>query len=123
MNQLRLIIHSTTGYFKEKNGENYLIIDSTDKYEEVFSENKSQIETLKIAKELYNEKSYARIGVNTDGGLPLNTALKFSTLTIIIRCILQKGERLYPQIYSSKCLCELRKCCNTIELIFQKKLT
>ena len=37
VNQLRLIIHSTTGYFKEKNGEKCLIIDSTDNYEEVWS--------------------------------------------------------------------------------------
>ena len=69
------------------------------------------------------EKNYAKIGVNTDDGLPLNAALKFSTLTIIIRCILQKGEKLYPQIYLSKCLYELQKFCNTIELIFQKELT
>ena len=31
-----LIINSATGYFKEKNGEKYLILDSTEKYEEVF---------------------------------------------------------------------------------------
>ena len=43
MNQLRLIIHSATGYFKEKNSEKYLIIDSTEKYEEVFSEIRSEI--------------------------------------------------------------------------------
>ena len=33
VNPLYLIIHSATGYFKEKNGEKYLIIDSTEKYE------------------------------------------------------------------------------------------
>ena len=32
-NPLYLIINSATGYFKEKNGEKYLIIDSTEKYE------------------------------------------------------------------------------------------
>ena len=32
VNPLHLIIHSPTGYFKEKNGEKCLIIDSTDKY-------------------------------------------------------------------------------------------
>ena len=37
VNPLYLIIHSATGYFKEKNGEKYLTIDSTEKYEEVFS--------------------------------------------------------------------------------------
>ena len=46
VNPLYLIIHSATGYFKEKNGEKYLILDSTEKYEEVFSAIKSEIETI-----------------------------------------------------------------------------
>ena len=46
VNQLCLVLHSATGYFKEKNREKYLIIDSIDKYEEVFSEIRSEIETL-----------------------------------------------------------------------------
>ena len=36
VNPLYLIIHSATGYFKEKNGEKYLILDSTEKYKEVW---------------------------------------------------------------------------------------
>ena len=46
VNPLYLITHSGTGYFKEKYGEKYLILDSTDKYEEVFSGIKSEIETI-----------------------------------------------------------------------------
>ena len=46
INPLYLIIHSATGYFKEKNGEKYLIIDSTEKYEEVFSGIRSEIKTM-----------------------------------------------------------------------------
>ena len=53
------IIHSATGYFKEKNGKKYLIIDSTDKYEEVWSGIRSEIKTLNCEKELFYEKSYA----------------------------------------------------------------
>ena len=52
VNQLYLIIHSATGYFKGKNGEKYLIIDSTEKYEEVFSEIRLETETLNSEKEL-----------------------------------------------------------------------
>ena len=37
VNPLYLIIYSATGYFKEKNGEKYLILDLTNKYEEVWS--------------------------------------------------------------------------------------
>ena len=107
VNPLYLKIHSATGHFKEKSGEKYLIIDSTEKYEEVFSGIRSEIKTLNGGKELFYEKNYARIGVNTDDDLPLNKPLKFPTLTIITRCILQKGEKLYPQIYLDECLHEL----------------
>ena len=104
MNPLYLIIHSATGCFKEKYGE---IIDSTEKYEEVFSLIKSENETLNGGKELFYEKNYARIVINTDDNLPLNKQLKFLTLTIIIRCVFQKGKKLYPQIYLDECLYEL----------------
>ena len=44
--------------------------------------------------------NYTRIRVNNDDD---NKPLKFSTLTIIIRCVFQKGEKLYPQIYLDEC--------------------
>ena len=50
-----LIIHSAIGYLKEKNGEKYLIINSTEKYEEVFSGIRSEIKTLNGEKELFYE--------------------------------------------------------------------
>ena len=56
--------------FKEKNGEKYLIIHSTEKYEEVFSGVRSEIKRLNGGKELFYEKNYARIGVDTDDDLP-----------------------------------------------------
>ena len=100
------MIHSATEYFKEKYGENYLILDSTEKYDEVFSGIKKEIETINGGKELFYEKNYARIGVNTDDDVPLNKPLKFPTLTIIIRCIFQNGKKLCPQIYLDDCLYE-----------------
>ena len=106
-NPLYLIINSATGYFKEKNGEKYLILDSTEKYEEVFSGIISEIKALNGGKELFYEKNYTKIGINTDDNLPLNKPLKFWTLAIIIRCILQNGKKLYPQIYLDKCLYEI----------------
>ena len=84
---LYLIIHSATGYFKQKNSEKYLIIDSTKEYEDVFSGIRSEIKTINGRKELLYEKNYARIGVNTDDDLTLNKLLKFPTLTIIIRYV------------------------------------
>ena len=45
-NLLYLIFHSATGHFKEKNDEKYLILDSINKYEEVWSRIRSEIKTL-----------------------------------------------------------------------------
>ena len=53
---------------------------------------------------MYYEKHYAKIGVNADDDIPLNKPIKFSSLTIIIRCIFQNGIKLYPQIYLDECL-------------------
>ena len=61
VNLLYLIIHSATGYFKEKNGEKYLILDSTDKYQEVCSGIRSEIKTLNSGKEIFYKKDHAKI--------------------------------------------------------------
>ena len=45
------------------------------------------------------KKNYARTGINTDEGLLLNKPLKVTILSIIIRCVFQEEEKLYPQIY------------------------
>ena len=46
VNPLYLIIPSAAGHFKEKYGGKYLIIDSTEEYEEVWSRIKSEIKKL-----------------------------------------------------------------------------
>ena len=107
VNPLYLIFHSATRHFKEKNGEKYLVIDLTEKYKEVFSGIRSEIKTINGGKELFYEENYSRIGVNTDDDLPLDKKLKFPTLTIIVRCVFQEYEKLYPQIYLDECLYEL----------------
>ena len=94
-----LTIYSATGYFKEKYGEKYLILDSTKEYDEVFSGIKKEIETTNGGKELFYEKNHARIGVNTDDDVPLNKKIMLPSLTIIIRCVFQNGNKLEPQVY------------------------
>ena len=107
VNPLYLIINDASGYFKEKYNEKYLILNLTDKYEEVLSGIRSKIETFNCGRELYYKKNYAKVGINADDDLPLKKPLKFPKVTVIIRCILQEGEKLYPQIYLDECLYEL----------------
>ena len=56
VNSLYLITHSATGYLKEKYGEKYLIIDSTEKYKDVLSGIRSEIKTLHGGKERFMKK-------------------------------------------------------------------
>ena len=79
----------------------------TEEYEEVWSGIKTELKKRNGRKEFFYEKNYARIGIDTDNDLPLNEQLKFPTLAITIRCILQNGEKLYPQIYLDECSYEL----------------
>ena len=67
-----LIFNSATEYFKKENDEKYFILDSTEKYKEVLSEIKSEIETINGGEKMYYEKNYGRIAVNTDDVVPLN---------------------------------------------------
>ena len=99
VNLLYLKIHLATGHFKEKNGNKYLNLNPTEKYEEVWSGIRSEIRKIIGGKELFYEKDYQEIKVDTDDDFPLNKLLKFPTLAIIVRSVFQEDKKLYPQIY------------------------
>ena len=84
----------------------YLVLDSTEKYKEVFSGIKKEIETINGRKELVYEKNYSKIDVN-ENHVPLYKPLKFPTLLIIIRCVFQTDNRLEPHVYLDECLYEI----------------
>ena len=52
-----LIIHYAIGYFEEKNDEKHLILDSTEKYEEVLSGIRSEIKNLMVEKNCFMKKT------------------------------------------------------------------
>ena len=57
VNPLYLIIYSATGSFKEKYDEKYLILDSTEKYDEVFSGIKKKLKQLMVEKSYFMRKT------------------------------------------------------------------
>ena len=99
-NQLRVKLNSATGYFKEKNDDKYLILDSTKEYESVWSEIKSEIKRINGGKEVFYEKSYCKVGINTEDNLPLKKSLN-------VNLVFQANNKLYPQIYLNECFYEL----------------
>ena len=63
VNPLYLMIHSSSGHFKEINDEKYLIFDSTDKYDEVLSGIRSEIETLMVEKNCFIKEIMLELGL------------------------------------------------------------
>ena len=104
---MRIKIDSATGYFKEKNDEKYLILDSTKEYERVWSEIKSEIKRINGRKKVFYEKNYRNISIITEYDLPLKESRKFLALIININLILQADNELYPQLYIDECFYEL----------------
>ena len=92
---MRIKIDSATGYFKEKNDEKYLILDSTKEYERVWSEIRSEIKRIDRGEKVFYEKNYCKIDINTEDDLPLKESLKFLALIVNINLILQTDNKLY----------------------------
>ena len=47
---------------------------------------------------------YNKLGSSSDVDLPLNMLIEFHSLTIVINCVIQKGNKYYPEIYLDECL-------------------
>ena len=99
---MHLIIDEVEGHFEEKNGNKYLILDSTYKNKEVlikytklWDEIKNSME--KVSNKLGEyEKDFMKIKFNFDVNLPLNKTLKFHNTTIIIRSVFEEDGKCYP---------------------------
>ena len=104
---MRIKINSATGYFKEKNDEKYLILDSTKEHESIWSEVRSEIKRINGGEKVFYEKNYCKIGISTEDDLPLKKSLKSLTLIVNINLVLGVNNELYPQIYLDECFNEL----------------
>ena len=45
-----------------------------------------------------------KIRFSSDINLPLGKLIEFKVLTIIIKCIIKKNDKYYPEIYLDECL-------------------
>ena len=78
-NPFHIKIDSATGYFKEKNDEKYLILDSTKEYERLWSEIRLEIKIINGREKVFYEKNYRKININTKNDLPLKESLEFDS--------------------------------------------
>ena len=47
---------------------------------------------------------YNKLRFSSDVDLPLDTLIEFHMLTIVINCVIEKGNKYYPEIYLDECL-------------------
>ena len=132
VNPLYLVIRALEGYVETMVGYNdgNLVVTSIDDYE-IINKNKvdsvaskniaipSSNENKKVLSklnELWNYieskinaslKNCNKIRFNSDDDLPLNTPIKLYALTIIVRCVIMKDRKFYPEIYLDDALYEV----------------
>ena len=100
-----MIIDKRDGHFKEKNGNRYLILDSTDKNKEILIKYTKFWDRIKIFIEKVNdklgeyEKDFMKIKFSYDDNLPLNKTLKLHDITIVIRFVFEEDGKYYPKVF------------------------
>ena len=108
-----LITDKVDEYIKEKNGNNYLILASTDKnkealpkYTELWDGIKNLIEKIDDKPGEYG-KDFTKIKLNLDGNLPLNKILRIHNLTIVVGSVFQEDRKYYLQVFLDEYFYEL----------------
>ena len=114
VNSLYLVIKTIDGYVEEReNGDRYLNISPVKDNNEVlktFTDLWEKIKNLILkvngSVEEY-DKDYKRIKFDSGISLPPNTVIKFHAFTVIVRSIIDKDGKHYPEIYLDGALYEL----------------
>ena len=101
---LYLSVKSLLGSVEKIDGssDKYLVIDrSNTEVINVFNTLREYIEDKIILDKI---DGFDKIRFSSDIDLPLGTLIQFKILTLIIRCIIKKDDKYYPEIYLDECL-------------------
>ena len=101
---LYLSVKSLLGSVEKIDGssDRYLVIDKSNiEVINVFNTLRKYIEDKIILDKI---DGFDKIRFSSDIDLPLGTLIQFKILTIIIRCIIKKDDKYYPEIYLDECL-------------------
>ena len=74
------------------------------KYTELWDGIKNKIEIINGDKTSEYGKDFLKTKFDSDDDLPLNKLLKFLTMTIVVRSVLEDEGKFYPQYYLDECL-------------------
>ena len=108
---LHLSVKSLLGSVEKIDGssDRYIVIDKSN-----IVIDKSNIEVVNVfntLREHIEDKfildkidEFDKIRFSSDIDLPLGALIQFKILTIIIRCIIKKDDKYYPEIYLDECM-------------------
>ena len=87
------------------------IDESSDRYLVIEKSNIEVINVFNTLREYIEDKiildkidGFDKIRLSSDIDLPLGTLIQFEILTVIVRCIIKKDDKYYPEIYLGECL-------------------
>ena len=120
INPLYLIVRHLFGRVEKIQGssDSYLVVDEnnndvTNVFDKLWKFIKGEINRLikrndKITYGNADDKisEYNKLRFSSDVDLPLDTFIEFHMLTIVINCVIEKGNKYYPKIYLDECLYE-----------------
>ena len=104
---LYLGIKSLLGSVEKINNssDRYLVIDNSNiEVINVFNTIKEYVQSTIISSKI---DGFDKIRFSSDIDLLLGTLIKFKMLIIIIRCIIKKNDKYYPEIYLDECLYDI----------------
>ena len=104
MKHLYLSVKSLLGSVGKIDGssDRYLVIDKINiEVINVFNTLREYIENKVILDKI---DGFDKIRFSSDIDLPLGTLIQFKILNIIIRCIIKKDGKYYPEIYLDECM-------------------
>ena len=101
---LYLSVKSFLGSVEKIDGssDRYLVIDKSNI--EVINDFNTLREYIENKVILDKIDGFDKIRFSSDIDLPLGTLIQFKILTIIIRCIIKKDGKYYPEIYLDECM-------------------
>ena len=120
INPLYLIVRHLFGRVEKIQGSSdwYLVVDENNKeaisvFDKLWKFIKGEINRLikkgdKVTFGTIDDKiiEYNKLRFSSDVDLPLDTLIEFHMLTIAINCVIEKGNKYYPEIYLDECLYE-----------------
>ena len=118
INPLYLIVKSLLGRIEKIEGssDRYLVVDENNKevinvFDKLWKFIEDEINRLmkrndKITFGNADNKisEYNKLRLSSDVNLPLDTLIEFHMLTVVINCVIEKGNKYYPEIYLDECL-------------------